>query len=298
MRLEMQRTDTNQRWSFHAGSVRVGRDPQSTLVVSEPGVSRDHALVILDNSGARVRDLQSGQGTWLNGARITEAELRDGDRLTLGGDGPEFVVRLPGARASAGGADATVAYGGGDPGATIAYAAPNSNAGATIAYGAHAPGRTGLDRPAPGAARAAAPAVPEWEEDAGAGEEGFAPAVNGIDPEAWALLEARVSSLQRLARVSLAAVAVLIALLLYQASQISANAAAVERLRSQAQGAVAALTPQLNQRLNQFDQRMDGMDAKMKAEEDHFVARMNLELPQIMDRYVNQKLAALGSGRR
>jgi hypothetical protein len=77
-------------------------------------------------------------------------------------------------------------------------------------------------------------------------------------------------------------------------------------LRVQAQSAMGQLTPSLDARLNVFEKRMDGMDAKIavaqdrmvkgmdaqaKLAEDRLVERMNAEIPAMMDKYVAKKMA-------
>jgi hypothetical protein len=62
----------------------VGRGADAELRLPDTGVSRAHAEVRLDGDGARVVDLQSTNGTLVNGRRVEEAELQDGDRLDIG----------------------------------------------------------------------------------------------------------------------------------------------------------------------------------------------------------------------
>lgn len=66
----------------------LGRDEAADVVVDDPGVSRRHAEVRLGHDGPHlqllVRDLDSTNGTYLNGEEVGTEELRDGDRLTLG----------------------------------------------------------------------------------------------------------------------------------------------------------------------------------------------------------------------
>lgn len=60
---------------------RVGAD----LNLSDHDVSRKHALVERDSSGQIIlRDLASGNGTFLNTRRITNAVLSEGDRIQVG----------------------------------------------------------------------------------------------------------------------------------------------------------------------------------------------------------------------
>jgi hypothetical protein len=69
-----------------AGAVTVGRSQDCDVVVGEQTVSRFHAeLRHGDGNEWTVRDLESTNGTWLNGTRIREARVFRGDVLRLGG---------------------------------------------------------------------------------------------------------------------------------------------------------------------------------------------------------------------
>ena len=64
------------------GLTRVGRDEQNDLILHESSVSSFHAeLVRLEDGGLRVIDLDSSNGTFVNGDRINRAVLKVGDRL-------------------------------------------------------------------------------------------------------------------------------------------------------------------------------------------------------------------------
>jgi DNA-binding CsgD family transcriptional regulator len=68
-----------------AGTFVIGREPTVEVVLDVDGVSRKHARVTVEPSGvARVIDLSSRNGTFLNGRRIEDAPLRDGDELRVG----------------------------------------------------------------------------------------------------------------------------------------------------------------------------------------------------------------------
>jgi pSer/pThr/pTyr-binding forkhead associated (FHA) protein len=56
-------------------------------------VSARHATLVLDANGWLVRDSGSRNGTWVNGRRVVETRLSDGDRLRFGENGPEVEFR-------------------------------------------------------------------------------------------------------------------------------------------------------------------------------------------------------------
>lgn len=62
----------------------LGRAGEADVWLDEEGVSRKHARVIRTDNGAELVDLNSRNGTWINGARITKAALREGDLVQLG----------------------------------------------------------------------------------------------------------------------------------------------------------------------------------------------------------------------
>jgi hypothetical protein len=67
-------------------AVTVGRSRECDVVVGEETVSRFHAeLRHREGHTWVVRDLDSTNGTWLNGARVREAPVVRGDVLWLGG---------------------------------------------------------------------------------------------------------------------------------------------------------------------------------------------------------------------
>ncbi|MHB1047407.1 MAG: FHA domain-containing protein [Thermoanaerobaculia bacterium] len=73
------------RHTFHLDhAVTVGRDPACDVLLSSPTVSRRHALVFPDGEGWTVRDLGSGNGTFLDARRVDEAPLPNGVALRFG----------------------------------------------------------------------------------------------------------------------------------------------------------------------------------------------------------------------
>jgi DNA-binding NtrC family response regulator len=64
--------------------VTIGRDAGCALVIDDPKVSAMHLEIVATQDGARVRDLDSRNGTWLAGARLRDAVLVEPARLRVG----------------------------------------------------------------------------------------------------------------------------------------------------------------------------------------------------------------------
>jgi transcriptional regulator with GAF, ATPase, and Fis domain len=67
-----------------AGEVSVGRDPQNVLYIDDPSVSRRHCIFTQDESSIKVRDLESRNGTQVNGASVSEQVLKHRDEVSIG----------------------------------------------------------------------------------------------------------------------------------------------------------------------------------------------------------------------
>lgn len=69
-----------------SGGASIGRATDNTIRVSEAGVSRYHALIEERADGWWLSDLDSANGTWVNGERLkAERQLNDGDAISFGG---------------------------------------------------------------------------------------------------------------------------------------------------------------------------------------------------------------------
>ena len=62
----------------------VGRAPRADFVVDAGMVSRLHCRISAGAAELEVQDLDSTNGTFVNGARVARALLKDGDRLGVG----------------------------------------------------------------------------------------------------------------------------------------------------------------------------------------------------------------------
>ena len=63
----------------------VGRDRDNDLVLEHPEISRRHARIELDRQRWRLTDLNSTNGTWINGERIESAAVKLGDEVAFAG---------------------------------------------------------------------------------------------------------------------------------------------------------------------------------------------------------------------
>jgi len=63
----------------------VGRSKDADLYVNSPRLSRRHCAVALSQRGVVVEDLDSSNGTFVNGQRVQQALLRPGDIIQVGG---------------------------------------------------------------------------------------------------------------------------------------------------------------------------------------------------------------------
>jgi hypothetical protein len=64
--------------------ITIGRLPESTIVVNDPNASRRHAEIRRSGNDVVVVDLNSTNGTRVNGATIRERVLNDGDQIVIG----------------------------------------------------------------------------------------------------------------------------------------------------------------------------------------------------------------------
>jgi hypothetical protein len=72
--------------SFTVGDLPliIGRSPDVEVVVNDSKVSRRHAEVWRTSEGVAIRDLQSTNGTYVNGHRISAVSLSPRDDVTIG----------------------------------------------------------------------------------------------------------------------------------------------------------------------------------------------------------------------
>jgi pSer/pThr/pTyr-binding forkhead associated (FHA) protein len=72
------------------GTVTIGRQPDNVFRIDNPAVSGHHAKVYAEGDHYVIEDVESFNGTYVNGQRISKVVLKDGDNATIGKHTIEF----------------------------------------------------------------------------------------------------------------------------------------------------------------------------------------------------------------
>lgn len=73
-----------QRFVIDQPEVVIGRDPQSTIVLVDHGVSRRHARIYQTETDFVIEDLGSSNGTYVDGVPVVSCVLHGGDSVQVG----------------------------------------------------------------------------------------------------------------------------------------------------------------------------------------------------------------------
>jgi pSer/pThr/pTyr-binding forkhead associated (FHA) protein len=65
-------------------TLRIGRSPAADIVLDDASVSRRHAVIVHRGGRAVLLDNRSLNGVFVNGERVGEAALEDGDGIAIG----------------------------------------------------------------------------------------------------------------------------------------------------------------------------------------------------------------------
>ncbi|RKQ88108.1 FHA domain-containing protein [Solirubrobacter pauli] len=65
-------------------NMHIGRSPGADIVLDDASVSRRHALITKRGERTMILDDRSLNGVQVNGVRVSEAELKDGDVVLVG----------------------------------------------------------------------------------------------------------------------------------------------------------------------------------------------------------------------
>lgn len=73
-----------QNYELKVASTTVGRVEDNTFQIADPSVSSHHCEILLVHEDVIVKDLNSTNGSFINGQKITESVLKPGQILRLG----------------------------------------------------------------------------------------------------------------------------------------------------------------------------------------------------------------------
>lgn len=71
----------------------IGRDPSCNFAIESPRLSRQHAVIHTGGMQPEIEDLNSSNGTWFEGKRISRKHIVDGDEISFGDVTARFEVR-------------------------------------------------------------------------------------------------------------------------------------------------------------------------------------------------------------
>jgi hypothetical protein len=335
------------KWVLNQSRIRIGQDPNCEVSLPAgkyPAVSGEHVVLEAANGGLRLsKGNRSAGETYVNSRPADNgAVIRSGDVLRLGAGGPELRIRLLDREAYAPSAEhepthvmSEPAPAGHEPtrvmheptrvisgqGATTYSPAPPPAAGAGVrpayptqtAYG----GSAGAFVPT---VPAAAPRRPDAPANAGPPQVPYAPprgqqafpapvvAPPPADGQNLRVLEGKLKSMRLILLANLALLVLLCVWVFLQGQELAQTHKELQVMHAQTQSAVSQFEPALDARLKTFDDRMDGLDAKMlaaqdrivkgmdaqaKAAEDHMVQRMNVEIPAMLDKFVAKTVSGM-----
>jgi pSer/pThr/pTyr-binding forkhead associated (FHA) protein len=69
-----------------AAETLIGRKPTTDITLLDDGISREHAIILYDadSDSYSLEDLQSTNGTQVNGKRVRSVTLQNGDEVQVG----------------------------------------------------------------------------------------------------------------------------------------------------------------------------------------------------------------------
>ncbi len=77
-------TDVGKMFKLGEGETVIGRSHRADIRLDDDSISRMHVKLNLDGTAVTIEDLNSSNGTLVNGERIHKEQLRDGDKIRVG----------------------------------------------------------------------------------------------------------------------------------------------------------------------------------------------------------------------
>jgi hypothetical protein len=311
------------KWVLKQSRVRIGRDPQCEVSLPAwqyPGVYGEHLTLDVVLGTVRLSSVgDPGSEAYLNDRLANPGSvIRSSDVLRLGIGGPELRVRLvdtaddqtPEYEQTRVMYEATRDFSG--PGSTSVSPAPVTGSVRRQGYSNEAPPIIPIRHDTPLSASVsqrrfdppptAVSDAPnrnqsrdrDRDQDTRVSSSPYASssAAERLENNGdMRILESRLKGMRLILVLNGVVMLALLVWIIQLNRQISDNRDELREMRAQGQTALSQLTPSLDARLSVFEKRMDAMDEKMKSAEDHMISRMDAEIPVMLDKYINRKLA-------
>jgi pSer/pThr/pTyr-binding forkhead associated (FHA) protein len=87
--------EPSQEFLLNKPLVTLGRATTNDIVLAEGRVSRNHAQVQCTEAGITLTDLNSANGVWLNGQRVSETKVQPGDTIEISGSVLQYLPPAP-----------------------------------------------------------------------------------------------------------------------------------------------------------------------------------------------------------
>jgi len=69
---------------FENREITIGRNPTNNIFIRDKNVSREHCQIVVTQASCILTDLQSTNGTFVNGETVSECELKASDEIRIG----------------------------------------------------------------------------------------------------------------------------------------------------------------------------------------------------------------------
>ncbi len=80
-------------FQIQAAETLIGRAPTNDLRFRDESMSREHAVILWEESSYTIEDLQSTNGIRVNGKKLRSSPLEDGDEISIGQTQITFVLK-------------------------------------------------------------------------------------------------------------------------------------------------------------------------------------------------------------
>jgi pSer/pThr/pTyr-binding forkhead associated (FHA) protein len=84
-------------YALSSDEILIGRNPTTDITLLDDGISREHAIICYEEGAVEyvIEDLQSSNGTKVNGKRIRSVTLRPNDEICIGNTSFRFEIDSP-----------------------------------------------------------------------------------------------------------------------------------------------------------------------------------------------------------